>query len=412
MTGDEKRTIFIVDDNPQNLNILSDMLEAEGYRTRASLSGLDMFESISLEKPDLIILDIHMPKMDGYEVCETLKAAPEFKDIPVIFCSALGETYNIVKAFEIGGVDYITKPFKSQEVLARVRTHIELKKKKDELEQALESLKKAQAHLIQIEKMTSIGTLVAGIGHEINNPVNYIINSLLGFKTDYQDLCRLLDFYETKENNPDCPFGGEVKALKQEVEYRVLRKEMTRLLDGMYEGIVKVHEVVKSLKLLHIGVDDEKTEVDVALEIEGALSLVRHLFDENLLLEKDIRDLPKIRRYPGRISQVILQLVRNAVDAVRRKEEPGEKEKVTLTARREHTDGSDTIVITVADTGRGMDQRELKQVYDPFYTTKDIGDGVGLGLTTCYYILRQMDGSLEINSLPGKGTEIILRIPV
>jgi len=292
MSTNNERTVFIVDDNPQNLNVLSDMLEAEGYKTRASLSGFDMFESIEFEKPDLIILDIHMPKMDGYEVCETLKKSAEFKDIPVVFCSVLGETYNIIKAFEIGGVDYITKPFRSQEVLARAKTHIELKEKQESLEEALKTLRSAQMHVIQTEKMTSIGTLVAGIAYEINNPINYIINSLLAFRTDFADISRLLDFYEDKEQLDGSSCTAEASSLKKEIEYPVLRREMSDFLEGIYNGVLKVHEVVKSLKMYLSDGDVEKSRVNVRTEIERVVSMIRHLVDEDrITLRMDVQPL-------------------------------------------------------------------------------------------------------------------------
>ncbi len=149
----EKGNILLVDDQPQNLKLLSDLLEEQGYEVQQAINGVVALSAIALSIPDLILLDIHMPELDGYTVCQRLKANPQTQDIPVIFVSALDEAWDKVKAFSVGGSDYITKPFKVVEVLARVENQLkvrrlqrelkELKKKNYQLEQALQKLENA-----------------------------------------------------------------------------------------------------------------------------------------------------------------------------------------------------------------------------------------------------------------------------
>lgn len=224
-----KGNILIVDDTPDNLRLLSTMLSEQGYKVRSAISGQMALMGIKASPPDLILLDINMPQMNGYEVCSSLKAREATQQIPVIFISALGEVLDKVKAFSVGGVDYITKPFQIEEVLARIETHLTIRnlqkqltqhnvrlrqevsdrllaeqaerEKSQQLTEALQQLKLTQAHLVQSEKMSSLGNLVAGIAHEINNPVGFIYGNLTYTTKHTQDLLELLELYQ-KSSTP------------------------------------------------------------------------------------------------------------------------------------------------------------------------------------------------------------------
>ncbi|TVQ27630.1 MAG: response regulator [Spirochaetaceae bacterium] len=406
-------SIFLADDNPDNLSVLTEILEQADYATRASLSGIDMLSSIKIEKPELVILDVHMPEMDGYEVCRALKSSAETREIPVIFCSALDEEFNVVRAFDSGGVDYITKPFRPKEVLARVRTHLTLKARESELQESLAQLKAVQAHLVQTEKMKSLGVLMAGIAHNANNPLNYIISSLDGLEKGLKDIRGMLDKQRER---------GTLRDELDEIQYPALSVEMDELLAGARDGARDVHYLVRSLRrFTQTGTTDaiaDATAASVPENLECVLSLVRAALPDACRIDVDVPDLPTVRISANDLSQVLLSILSNCIDAIRARDaattETGTAGLISISAERSaKLNGIErpVVAVTVNDNGIGMDAHTLSHATDPFFSTKDPSQAVGLGLTSCSRMIRDARGSLELDSTPGVGTSVTIVLP-
>lgn len=174
--------ILVVDDNPTNLAVLSEALNSAGLRFRVAIDGESALAQVDRNPPDLILLDVQMPGIDGFETCRRLKANPLTRSIPVIFTTAFSDTENKAKGFALGAVDYIPKPFDQTEVLARLQVHLKLKKLTESLEHQVHErtadLQKMQVQLVQQEKLSSLGEMLAGIAHEINNPINFIASNV------------------------------------------------------------------------------------------------------------------------------------------------------------------------------------------------------------------------------------------
>jgi two-component system, NtrC family, sensor kinase len=427
-----KGNILIVDDVPNNLHLLSKILSRQGYKTRTAPDGQLALRSIESTPPDLILLDIMMPSMDGYKVCEILKASATTKDIPVIFISALNEVLDKVKAFEVGGVDYITKPFQEQEVLARVSNQLlqrqllqQTQSYAQQLEQTLTELKKTQAQLIQKEKMASLGQLAAGIAHEINNPVNFISGNI-SMAADYaRDLVRLIKLYRHYYPQPVAEIVGELEKIQPEF----IADDYPKLLNSMKEGTSRISEIVLSFRNFSRLGQEKCKPVDIHEAIDNTLVILQHrLKGANNIGEIEVSKyyskLPKVTCYASELNQVFMNLLINAIDAV---ESQPYSRKITISTSvssdsepalynrnsKLPTQKSQSVMILIADNGCGICEEVRHRIFDPFFTTKPVGRGTGLGLAISHdIIVEKHGGKISCISAPGGGTEFILQIPI
>lgn len=446
--------ILVVDDNPENLRLLAKMLGDAGYKIRKAINGNLALKAVEGAKPDLILLDINMPEMNGYTVCERLKASPDSADIPVIFISALDEVIDKVKAFEVGGVDYITKPFELQEMLVRVKNHLtlywqkkQLTEQKKQLELTLGELQRTQAQLIQAEKMSSLGRMVAGVAHELNNPVSFIYGNIDLARSYFQNLLRLVKTYQ----HTCSPTPPELQELASEIELDFLVEDWSKLMDSMQVGAERIRQIVLSLKNFARLDEKELKLVDIHEGIDSALLLLQHQLksvgvngvERDSVLRPEIQviknygQLPKVTCYASQLNQVFMNLLSNAIDALEDVHsswftvhdssclEPSSKAQPsmnneslpTLVICTEFRPGKvlnySTVIIRIADNGIGINENLQKRIFDPFFTTKPVGSGMGLGLSISYHIVvEKHKGKISCVSTPGKGTEFIVEIPI
>jgi signal transduction histidine kinase len=469
-----KADILIIDDTPENLNLLSTMLSEQGYKVRSVTKGSTGLRGAQAASPDLILLDVNMPQMNGYEVCQQLKTDDRTREIPVIFISALGDALDKVKAFRVGGVDYITKPFQVEEVLARIENHLTIRRlsqqlqqqnillseqnirlsreieerkqaeealrqsearereKAQELEQTLGELKSTQTQLIQAEKMSSLGRMVAGIAHELNNPVSFISGNLSYARQYFQDLLELVQLYQNTYANPT----REIQQQVSKIDLNFLVKDWSKLMDSMEVGAKRIQEIVLSLRNFSRLDENELKSVDIHEGIDNTLLILQHRLKVEgdrtaIQLIKDYNQLPLITCYASQLNQVFLNLLNNAIDAVETKPDPrlitihtsliqnsNETQRPSCWASKMPNDSAQTsnhqsVVILITDNGPGMSKEILHKIFDPFFTTKPVGSGTGLGLSISYHIVVEKHrGQLSCISAPGYGTAFIVDIPV
>lgn len=416
----ETGTVMIVDDMPANLRLLEKMLKDRGYRVRPFPRGTMALKSAINDPPDLILLDINMPEMNGYEVCRHLKADDITRDIPVIFISAHTETQDKVEAFRSGGVDYVTKPFQVEEVCARVQTHMRLshyrealKNKNTELETALEKLKAAQVQLVQSEKMASLGVLTAGVAHEINNPINFIVSGIKGLSHLIADMWKILDvFGELTEKNAHEKLP-EIEALKKEMDMDDIRSGVTELMANIRTGAERTADIVQGLRTFSRLDESMKKAVDVHENLNSALMLLHHRYKDRICIKKEYGTVPLLLCYPGRLNQVFMNILSNALDAI---EERMKKEHfeagISIRTEVREKNGEPWVFIRIADTGTGISEDILPRIYEPFFTTKEIGRGVGLGLSIIHGIVSDHGGFMETESRQGQGTAFTICLPL
>jgi two-component system NtrC family sensor kinase len=616
--------ILVVDDTPDNLRLLSTMLNKHGYKVRKVMNGALAIRVASQAPPDLILLDIDMPQMNGYEVCQQLKANPKTSEIPVIFLSALDDASDKVKAFAVGGVDYITKPFQISEVLARVENQLRMKtlaqklfqqnaqlqqeikerqqaeaaliesaiklrkqnhslmeiarnsalnqgnlkvalreitevtaynldvervsvwlfdqtttklqcldlfephlnkhstgielpiadhpiylnallenqalvveqtltdlrteelaeaywmplnisstidepirlggqtvgvlcieqvgehhhwtpedqnfarsiadlvslalearerhraearerEKTLALELTLEELKSTQTQLIQTEKMSSLGQIVAGVAHEINNPVSFIYGNLAPARQYFKDLIQLIEIYKKNYPKPT----KEVQQFISEIDLNFLVTDWNNLMNSMQVGAERIQEIVSSLQIFSRQTKLELKAVDIHEGIDNMLLILQHRLnaatdERRIEVIKNYSELPKVSCYTSQLNQAFMNILNNAIDALENKPSPRVITICTKAVANETPNSLPKFVsISIADNGLGMDKDTQAKIFDPFYTTKPVGSGTGLGLSISYEIVvKKHQGKLHCISVPGQGTECIIEIPV
>ncbi|MDZ8108172.1 MAG: response regulator [Nostoc sp. DedQUE12a] len=410
--------ILIVDDNPTNLSLLCEALNSQGFRFRVAVDGESAIAQVERNQPELILLDVQMPGIDGFETCRRLKANSVTQNIPIIFTTALADTDSKTKGFSLGAVDYIPKPFAQEEVIARVRVHLQLKQLNESLEQQVsdrtKALQQAQVKLVQQEKLSTLGELVAGIGHEINNPVNFISSNIPPLQEYIAAITELLSLYKQEYPNPTAKITNAIKNL----DLDFVLEDITKILNSLEVGSERIRNLSNSLRNFSRSDSDAKISADLHQGLDSTLMILQHRLKANsdrprIEVIKNYGVLPQVNCYLGQMNQVFMNILANAVDALDEAIVQGKISNIIPQIQiTTQIDSEEFAVIRIADNGIGIPERLKKRLFEPLFTTKTVGKGTGLGLSIAYEIVvEKHKGILEVNSQPGMGTEFIIKIP-
>ncbi|BAY60195.1 response regulator receiver signal transduction histidine kinase [Calothrix brevissima NIES-22] len=428
-------TILIVDDNQTNLKMLSNAIAESGWEILVATDGESAIEQAEYAQPDLILLDVMMPGIDGFKTCQLLKKNQLTQDIPVIFLTALSDKFDKVQGLLIGGVDYITKPFQIEEVLARIQVHLKIRfltkklaeqnqqleqrvgERTQDLSQALEDLKQSQVQLVQQEKLSTLGQLVAGVAHEINNPLGFITGNVDFINNYTQSLITHLRLYQEIYPQADEKIIKNAKL----IELEQILQDIPKAISSVNLGLERITEISESLRIFARTDTTHKISFDIHDGIDSTLLILKHRLKSNkqrpeIVIIKNYGDLPFIDCYPGQINQVLMNLIANAIEAF--EEEPETplnlqeiipEIKISTIFQPE----SNLIKITVKDNGNGISPENSQQIFQQYFTTKPVGKGTGLGLSISKQIIEDKhQGKIYFNSALGQGTEFIIELPV
>ena len=392
----KNKKILIIDDNPKNLQVAMSILSKEGYNLIYATSGEKGIELAKGDEFDLILLDVIMPNIDGFEVCKILKADEKTKQIPIIFLTVKDDEKDIVKGFECGGVDYVTKPFFTDVLLKRVDTHIKLysitKNLEKEVEKKVEILRVKDQILFQQAKLASMGEMIANIAHQWRQPLGAISSTISVIKTKF--LTNSFDFTTPKGI-----------------------KECNNYIDN------KLSDVEEYLATLSSTIDDfrnffkpqkQVASFDVKELIQKSIKLLSaNLSSEDIKIVDNSENI-KIKTLKNELSQVLINILNNAKDAIITNKSI-DKGFIFINTQKDEK----YLVITIKDNGGGIDKGIIDRIFEPYFTTKDI-DGTGIGLYMSKEIVQKhLKGSLEVKNVTFdyqdksyKGAEFNIKIPL
>ncbi|MEG4047550.1 ATP-binding protein [Microcoleus sp. Pol17_C1] len=438
--------ILFVDDEPD-----LECLISQKFRTKIRTGEYQVFfahngvEALSklLEQPDIdiVLTDINMPVMDGMALLAKLNELVTLVQTVVI--SAYGDLGNIRKAMNGGAFDFLTKPIDFQDLeitINKTLSHVQQLKENErsrqereeklrqsearerekaiQLELALQNLQRTQSQLIQTEKMSSLGQLIAGIAHEINNPVNFIYGNLT-YVADYtHQLLSLITLYQQH----DADKYPEIEALIEQIELEFIKEDMPKMLSSMQLGAERIRQIVVTLRNFSRLDEAEMKPVNIHEGIDSSLVILQSQLkakpnSSSIQVIKEYGDLPQIECYACQLNQVFMNLLSNAIYALNHydkklcpeqiKNEPRTITIATSMLNREW------VRISFKDNGPGMTSDVINRLFNPFFTTKPLGDGTGLGLSISYQIVvEKHGGDLKCFSQPERGSEFVIEIPI
>ena len=288
---------------------------------------------------------------------------------------------------------------------------VELQKSNEELNDTLNELKDTQSQLVNAEKMASLGQLTAGIAHEINNPINFVTANVQPLRRDIDDILTVLNKYaEINENTNLGEKLKEIADLKVELETDYLIEEINSLIDGIGEGASRTAEIVKGLKNFSRLDENDLKMANINEGLNSTITLLDNTIkDNNIKVVKAYDDIPVIECYAGKLNQLFMNLLNNGVQAINMREDKSEQGELVVTTLIE---SEDRIVVKIADNGIGMTDEVKHRIFEPFYTTKEVGEGTGLGLSIAYNIIESHNGTVKVESEVGKGTTFIIGLPI
>jgi C4-dicarboxylate-specific signal transduction histidine kinase len=390
-----KEKILIVDDFPASVRILANKL-AEDYRVFTATSGSEALDIIHAEPPDLILLDIMMPVMDGYELCRLLKQDEKFRNIPVIFVTARAEEEDEEKGLALGAVDYLIKPVSATIVKARVRTHLELKRHREHLEKMVEErsleLNKAlkllqakkesefrQAAEVHSGRLAALGEMATSMAHEINQPLNVISITVQG----WQLLNR----------------RGVLTTEKMLNDVQILLDNVSRI-SRLIDHVRTLGHPSQDLGSFYLQ--------DV---LEDALSLCRMQFlNHGISINLHVDDnVPPVEAVQSEFEQVLLNLLSNSRYALAEKKGVDANFEPTINIAVFRKD--DKVCLAMEDNGGGIEPMAEENIFEPFFTTKPAGQGTGLGLSISRQLMLKFGGDLILINSPGQGARFEIMLP-
>lgn len=409
--------ILIVDDSKINQIIAKDTLIKHNIVADLFIAndGQEALNFIYKETVDLILLDIIMPIKSGLDVLEELKKNPVENAPDIIMLTSISDTETLQRCFENGATDYIRKPFDDLDFVARVKSALrnisqkkEIKDTANQLLEANRKIKEAQYYMVQKEKLVAIGELAAGVAHEINNPLAFVMSNFKNIKNYSEDLIAFFEWLNAfKTQLPEIhqtPLDSEYK--KFDLDF--ILEDLPEVVDESHKGLERMAKIVTSMRnFSRISEDETHEYIDINDIVEEVLMVTNNQVKYIAELEKNFTECPLVFVNKGEVEQVLVNLIVNAAQAIKEMQYV-DSGRIQITTSFDQ----DYVKISISDNGTGMDEATLTKIFDPFYTTKPVGSGTGLGLSISHnIIIEKHKGKLEVVSEKGMGTTFDISLP-
>lgn len=426
--------ILLVDDSRSASAVFLMRLSSFGHEVFLAENGAVAVEKFREVAPDLVLMDIEMPVMNGFEATNRIRlfeTSQRWSWTPIIFLTSVDTPENFVTSIDAGGDDLVPKNVPDPvlraklkavarvaglrhelleanrqmevDIRARQTAEAELSRRCDELTELNITLSNIQAQLIQTEKLASIGQLAAGVAHEINTPIGYILSNLGTLGKYLDSLSKVLTIYESAESAIPPAQQENIQALRRTLDIDYIKDDAPLLIEESRRGIDRVSRIVRDLRdFSQLDNKQEWQSADVHEGLEATLNLMANDIQRKARIVKEYGLLPQIECRPLQLNLVYMNLLVNAVLAI-------DKECGCITIRTGCAE--DGVWLEFADNGCGIAEHIRHKVFDPFFTTRPIGQGAGLGLSLSYGIIQSHNGSIEVESEVGQGSCFRVRLP-
>ncbi|HYE10621.1 MAG TPA: response regulator [Patescibacteria group bacterium] len=426
--------VLLVDDSRFNLITAEKMLRASNMACEIMLcdSGLKALEILKIDMIDIILLDIEMPDFSGIDILKEIRKEKGYDGIQVIMFTSHTDRSVLQESFKLGANDYVTKPIEPVEFIARVSAAIRVRDSDIRLKELLQSLetknshltlltkelKEMQFHLVNKEKFAAIGELAAGIAHEINNPMGYVSSNLETFRSytnklnfifeKYRELAKHIEAQDKTSSELIMMFK-DISALEKSMKVDFIISDIDNLIEDSLDGIGRVSKIVQSIRrFAKTGFEEELVFNNLNEIIEEAMLVLKHEAAGTADIAEEFGKLPDMMCNRSEIGQVIINMIINAIESIKRQNRR-DNGKITI---KTYFD-ADNIDIEISDDGAGIETDNLYSIFNPFFTTKDIGQGIGLGLSIAHdIIVNKYKGQILVTSEKDMKTTFIIKLPL